>query len=397
VRIIIDRASIRNAVSALERGKEWREWTKWDSYALSQATLTLMLCPCINLTFAVDKYRGPFADALRILSDEPRWGLGPSPELSLGDSKAGLARVKKEIVERPETFRGALAAVRSDSDNFHPWIDWVIRTNWVETVRQEGSLLDNRFVEELGPLLGAPVQEIKRMLTKCSSESYVTGIVGDHLNPPPDEIVQAFMMSVLLRGRLIEERSSIVDGQYAFHPLREPALTPITEPQLDGTNIPESALRLATIIVSSALQQPSPERRASSWASNIALVRRLLHYEQCLPFDDGKSGGSAIDEAVGIVKDFNLNVEWPTAKKYLDLMFEGLFGESISFVSLVVGIPSLVFNVGWRTIVKLGPGWKQIPENLAEAINKNNIRLRTLAQISERGPGKIFIGRGVAK
>src|SRR5260370_27484098 len=132
----------------------------------------------------------------------------------------------------------------------------------------------------------------------------------------------------------------------------------------------------------SAIEQTSPEKRASSWASNIGLVRRALHDEKSVRFDEGKCDNVAVDEAMQIVRSYYLNVEWPIATKYLDPIYEKVFKGSISFVSSALGIPGAIFKVLWFVIQRLGPGYKQIPAEIADKLNESSFHLRRRAEMS---------------
>jgi hypothetical protein len=66
----------------------------------------------------------------------------------------------------------------------------------------------------------------------------------------------------------------------------------------------------------------------------------------------------------------------------------------------VIGIPVIGLKVLWRVIPGLGPGFKQLYERIAEGmtdladvtVNLSDLHVRKLSEISEDGPGKIFVG-----
>jgi len=55
-------------------------------------------------------------------------------------------------------------------------------------------------------------------------------------------------------------------------------------------------------------------------------------------------------------------------------------------------MPALLGGLALEIIKWLGPGYKQIPPWIKDRLDKSKMHLKTLAEISEKGPGKIFIG-----
>jgi len=388
----MDLASIAHAVAALEcgRGKGWRQWTAWDKYVLGQATLALLLYGPIQMTSRSERRGGAFGDVLRILSRSDPWQVAITGSLTAAEEEKAITVARQRISVEEGDIRGGLDRVMADSSNFHPWIDWVIRTTWEDTVKQNGNLIDDRFEPEIARILRFSTAEKKQLKADCGNVHAIRSWIRP-LSPPPPEVIQAFVLSALLRGRLIEIQAEQAKNHYAFHPLREPVLSPIGQPKLEGHRVPPSARRLAAIIVSSALTHRSPESGACSWADNISVVRRAMHYESAIHFSDNQGEGAAVDEAVKIARDLELQIEWaPVNLIHDEVATLGGFKQLAGIVLAPIGHLKAK-AAKWVVIKTLGPGLKRLLESTAAALERNPFLLRRLADISENTPGKIFM------
>lgn len=261
VKATLDSASLYGAVAALHKGQP-RSWSPWDRYTIAHVTLGLLLHDDLRVHAGGKPATGLYGDVLKEL------GNIATPALDSDAYRAAVGSTSDWSVQHAPFLNEALPSAKSDA-SFDAWLDWSRREAWLEHVRRLGSLVDQQMWWAVGKVLGFSEASARSLYRACSNTNNVRQWA--RLGHPPEEVVDAYTLSALLRGHLNMELASQQSAQYAFHPLRDYVLGAV--PDFRGCAIPGSASALACVLVSSALKQRSSAQSTLRWAENVRKVR----------------------------------------------------------------------------------------------------------------------------
>lgn len=185
------------------------------------------------------------------------------------------------------------------------WMDWSIRSAWVEHTQSFGNLIDAQFIPQLARILDVTEKDLLD-LHKLTGALDVVKHFGRR-QPNTDAFnmtYECFLLGALLRGLYHDYLARQGTQQVAHHPFRE-VLLPKTATQslvYEETNV-ESYL--ANIVLHSTLLEKKLECRLARWADNIGRIRAAnrLGYEEIdlRPIEDPDLAKKKAMEAAKIV------------------------------------------------------------------------------------------------
>ena len=153
------------------------------------------------------------------------------------------------------------------------WMDWSIRSAWVEHAQNFGNLIDAQFIPQLARILDVTEKDLLD-LYKLTGSLYV---VKDFAKRQPNTdafnmTYKCFLLGALLRGLYHDYLARHSTQQVAHHPFREVFLPKTATQSLvyEETNV---ETYLANIVLHSALLEKKLESRLARWADNIGRIR----------------------------------------------------------------------------------------------------------------------------
>lgn len=269
----IDSMSITQVVQAFE---VWPKSSSPYGWNVPRDATVLLICTD-NISLV------PGLSAGRIVSSGPigtvTRELIKSDVLSRPDFPSSVRKLA--IIQAQQRINRYCDRVRNDyrglsegnPEDVREWMDWSIRSAWVEHAQNFGSLIDAEFIPQLARILDVTKKDMLDLQKLTSS----LDVVRDFVTRQPDTdafnmTYNCFLLGALLRGLYHNYLARQSGQQVAHHPFREVLLPKTaTQPLLyEETNV-ESYL--ANIVLHSALLEKNPKSRLTRWADNIRRIR----------------------------------------------------------------------------------------------------------------------------
>jgi hypothetical protein len=330
----IDSASLHSLVSGLLRRGD-SDWTLWERRSIAEVTLGLLFR--INITIPAPPKSGNISLG-KDLVESIQTALPEfvsEPKISSSLKKKALLMTQSWIKNNSKSLLRSFTLMKNDPSCDH-FARWAIERDWPYHVARLGSLVDEPIFPHLAKTLGLSIKEEKTLLIESSninlirlmSERYAaTG----HL--PPQEMIDAYLLSVLTRGRYYQYLASLKGGYYVWHSARNYVLNPV-EHISDINNFSNRLVELflAGMICRGAMEEGSDEKVINSWAENI---RKLKAHSLFLPKESDYN--KAVSIAVEHAKKYDLQFRWPR----LDTILEGTLH---NFILPLIGIAAGLFT-----------------------------------------------------
>ena len=158
-------------------------------------------------------------------------------------------------------------------ENVRGWMDWSIRSAWIEHTQNFGNLIDAQFIPQLARILNVTEKDLLDLHKLTGSLDAVKHFVRRQPNTDAFNMTyECFFLGALLRGLYHDYLARQGTQQVAHHPFREVFLPKTATQSLAyaETNV-ESYL--ANIVLHSALLEKKLESRLARWADNIGRIR----------------------------------------------------------------------------------------------------------------------------
>lgn len=220
-----------------------------------------------------------------------RAGVLSSPDFVNSVSELAIRQVQQRVnryCDRIKNdYRDFLARSPEDVGG---WMDWSIRSAWVEHTQNFGNLIDAQFIPQLARILDVTKKDLLDLQRLTGSLDAVKHFVRKQ--PDTDTFnmtYECFLLGALLRGLYHDYLARQGTQQIAHHPFREVFLPKTAAQSLayEETNV-ESYL--ANIVLHSALLEKKLRSRLARWADNIGRIRTAnrLGYEEIdlMPVED---------------------------------------------------------------------------------------------------------------
>lgn len=202
-----------------------------------------------------------------------RSGILTGPELDEQSRTQSLEQTKTQIEQYYDNLKEYYHKF-SERDEVKRWMDWSIRSAWVEHAQNSGSLIDRGLIPQLATMLNTSENELTRLEELTRSPEVVRRYVKQQPNTDDFNMVyDCFLLGALLRGLYHYHLGMQIKQQVVPHPFREELLpkTP-ADPLLYGETNVEGYL--TNIVLWSALSRRGTQARLNRWADNI---RKLRH------------------------------------------------------------------------------------------------------------------------
>ncbi len=310
----VDSASLHSLISALVR-REPPDWTPWERLAVAEVTLSLLFRSHVYIPAPPrrSQYRsGAFlVDHIFEILSEFVVDVPIKAELRSGALEATKAWVDQD----EERLRTAYTRFKDDP-SAEVFTRWAISRDWVYHLRRFGTLVDGPTFEEVSKVLRWSSEE-KKAVRRMSKEQKLVALWSERCLEkrefPPQEILDGYLVSALLRGRYYQTLAAGAGGNYVWHSLRNYVMEPIialTDFESFRDRLVE--LYLAGIVCRGAMEEGSDRDVITSWAEN---VRKLRSRTLVIPRESEPERAKNL--AVDIAKKCELDLRWKRLERIL--------------------------------------------------------------------------------
>lgn len=264
---LIDSATLHDAFGALTAGSR-AQWNPWMTKNLVDTTwlllfnnITLVPGPRQSGTGAVPGHEAKLVSRIpELLLRKP-----PNPQ-ALASTKRWLSHPNKPVREAWNASR--------HRDEFAEWASYLRKTWWPVHFAANQCLFRSDDLVWLADLLnvsGATLIEAQRQSeSEKNVQSWSKGKGGD----VAELASQAYLASILARGKYHEYFARSNQLQLIAHPVRDSITTRTNKPHpIPAAN---SESRFVNILIGSALLEPTPNRRIELWIENITRARLAI-------------------------------------------------------------------------------------------------------------------------
>lgn len=269
----IDSMSITQVVQAFE------VWPKSSSpygwYVPGAVTVLFIYTDNIGLAPGLSAGRIVSSGPIGLLTRELiRAGVLSRPDFANSVRKLAIRQAQQRANRYCDRIRNDYRGLSARNlEDVQGWMDWSIRSAWVEHAQNFGSLIDAQFIPQLARILGVTEKDLLDLHKLTGSLDVVKRFVRRQPNTDAFNMTyECFLLGALLRGLYHDYLARQGTQQVAHHPFRE-ILLPKTATQslaYEETNV-ESYL--ANIVLHSALLEKKLESRLARWADNIGRIR----------------------------------------------------------------------------------------------------------------------------
>lgn len=380
----IDSASLHTVISGLIHQAN-DDCTEWERRSLAEVTLSLLLRANVGIPpppgRGVPSHAPALVDNIYDILRDFVSDANVHPETK----KQALVLTKSWIENNPARLRDAYGLLKGDP-SYAPFIRWSIARNWPYHVSRLGTLVDKATFGELACVLGWSRQEqqaVRRFSRKLDSVEYWSRKYRETGEWPPQEVVDGYSVSALIRGRYYQNLAHFYGGKgkYVWHPLRNYVLEPVvglTELSLFRRRLVE--LYVAGMICAGAVEETDDQDIIRSWASNIHIMRSQ---SPTVPQEDDPEKAKTL--AVNLAKQCNLDFRWKfldkilqRARDYFVLPIIGMASGTFAFKASGSHEASLLAHSGADICIR--PCWEQIAAKIDAAARHSKMRLGRLAQ-----------------
>lgn len=372
----VDSASVSQVVELLYFAKPTESYP-WAWMTSLEVTSLLIRAPHLKMMPGPGK-AGAATGAYGMLTRQLAGILGQEPP-NIEGSHAALASTRRWARRNAPKIAGLYRELRSDNRNFGTWLDWSVRTAWPERASRLGGLFDDALTPEIAAILGFS-QEYMNVLRRAGTDP-VTVQAFARWQPDSDtfrHLVDAYVVSALLRGRFHDYVARRQASQVVHHPFRQSVLSRLhgsrTEYELENTE-----RYLANIILAAAFAEKRHEARITVWAQNVLLARQGLMDESIALFPK-RSDVVGLETAIRSAKQIGIR----THPKWLEHALD-------ASVALGVGALSSFYLEGWGSFAAgmVGYGTSLALAGGRRGVQQLAARSRRLRDLAAAGPGRI--------
>lgn len=262
----IDSASFHGVILALRDGKpeSWQPWV-WDT--VHSVTCALWSQPSFSISPDPSPHHGARGEYDHLLTEFSVLFSGIAHQ----DSRA-LQRTRQWARRNTQKVR-LLHQQLGSNPSFAQWLDWYIDYFWPNHCQMHDGLFTPEFIPVLSRIMDCDEQDLAKVHGHSRNLPQVESWAQHRPNTEDFALVlQAFVLSTLLRGRYHDYAAEHAGVQIYHHPMRQSILTPKSPTAL--FTVPNSAWYLTNIILRGALVEKRVPNRVALWAGNILKVRR---------------------------------------------------------------------------------------------------------------------------
>jgi hypothetical protein len=288
-------------------------------------------------------------------------------------------RAKRWAGRYCSSLKNAFETIRKDK-SFVGYMDWNIAIGWIEHSEMYQGLFEEDFIPQFSKALNCSENNLREIWTRSCDLRQVEQ--WSRRRPDTDDFKlasDAYVLSVLLRGRYYDHIAEQVDMQIMHHPVRDVILSkkPIGA-AFKPTNV---EVYLASIILNAALSEPKLENRLSLWGENVIKARNG-RISGILDLSQKDSDSVARDVAINASKLVDLR----SYSNLMALSFDILASSIIDGLVCLVVCPWI--NIPPETGIPVGPSIaaafkyktrKGIGDEMASLIMQRSGRLHDMA------------------
>ena len=226
----IDSSSLHSLISALVR-KEKRGWTQWERVAVAEVTLGLLYRSDVGIPpppkGSGRRYGPTLLDYVFEILREYVTDAQPAAR----NKAEAIDSAKSWAKSHPRMLLKSYARFKEDPSS-EVFTRWEISRDWLYHLGRLGSLIDEPTFDEVADVLKFSPQE-QKSIRRQSKERRLVQLWSENCREkgefPPQEIIDAYLLSALLRGRYYHDLAIKCGGNYVWHSFRNYVLEPITE------------------------------------------------------------------------------------------------------------------------------------------------------------------------
>lgn len=384
----VDSASLHSLISALVR-REPPVWTPWERLAVAEVTLSLLFRSHVYIPAPPKRrqyHAGVFlVDHILEILNEFVADVPYKPKLRSN----ALEHTKLWVDRDPENLRVAYRRFKDDP-SAEVFTRWAISRDWVYHFRRFGTLVDDPTFDEVAKVLRWSSKE-RKVVRRMSKEQKLIELWSELCREkrefPPQEVLDGFLVSALLRGRYYQDLAAGAGGDYVWHSFRNYVMEPIT-PLTDFESFRDRLveLYLAGIVCRGAMEEESDQDVIISWADNVRKLRR-----RTLVIPRESEPERAKNLAVNIAKDCELHIRWERLERILEgtvhsfVTLVGIAAGTLTYLGTASHLVSVAAHIETERLVR--PYAENLVETIKEAATGSTVYLSRLA---ETGMQRVF-------
>lgn len=289
-----------------------------------------------------------------------------------------LLRSQLTLYKKPE------AEGKLECSDFPRWLEDHIVWEWREHAARLNGLFDEHFIGILCKVLERPKEYMQHLLALTRNASILNGYVKKQ----PDDsefrtMVDAFIISTLLRGRYHDCAADETGSQIMHHPIRRPVLRPLPKSTETVIQISNTEQYFSNILLAGAFAYRKPKDRIECWLESVKIARAGVA-AQTIALDPVDYDDTALNNAIRFSKQLHIRTNTRVLEKVLDVFLPvgGTMAVTLLFHNWAI-TPLAALAAGYGRM-KCKPGLR-----ISRAVFERENRLRTLAAL---GPGRIEQG-----
>ncbi|WP_157252214.1 hypothetical protein [Nonomuraea typhae] len=376
---MIDTASLYEVIEALDRQRPADNHV-WAWQSAVEATCMIVFTENLRLA-AGPTGEGAASGAyglLRSRFDGQLAGAAPSARV------AAAARTGTLRWARRNTLRIRQTKERLErQESFQRWLTWCIENAWVEKSARHRGLFDATFVPHISRILDIPVRDLERLRAASSVPDRLERLIASGARSAEFHATrEAYVVSLLLRGRYHDSVARDSGWQIVHHPVRHAVLPAMRAPagQSFALSMPETFL--ANIILASAFSQRRSVR-LGSWAENVLAARRAYR-TGALDAPLARHPRDPVASAVHAARTLHIRCHRETFDRTLDVAASVGFGYLSSV--LLEGWESVAASALTASLAAFVLRRREPSKAVISQLSKRPGRLRQLALA---GPGRV--------
>jgi hypothetical protein len=211
--------------------------------------------------------------------------------------------------------------LRADKRNFTRCWQGIVENIWEENAHRLGGLFNEEFIPTLELFVDVPRAELQRVWRKSSD----TRVVAEYARKWPDDsdfalMQEAYLVSLLMRGRYHESIAKYTSSQLMHHPVRRSVLWAGSSlpPRTMMHDVPNTMFYMALILLLSAFGERRRTHRINLWAENLNRIRKAALIED-IDFAHKRSDDVAVRVVLREAKRLGLRAHPKWIEKGIDI------------------------------------------------------------------------------
>lgn len=231
-------------------------------------------------------------------------------------------RTRRWVRDNLSFIKRRYAELKETSTAFRDWVDWNLSSgHWVEHAQRSGGLIDPDFLPVAPMLLldSLSAEDLKQLAKTSSDVVRLKALAeGDRDSDEFRQLVDATVLSVLIRGRYYAYVGELMKKQTLLHPVRDAVFRDSEEQSSEAFSVPNTLRYLSTILVASAFRHHRPVSRMQEWSEGVRQVidrRRYGGWSWTSKHDDYV----AEREAVRLAREIGISTRPKSVQRALDV------------------------------------------------------------------------------